>query len=366
MSFVVGQIVGDYEIVRRLGVGGMGAVYQARNLITDRDEALKVLLPDLRSTPDLAERFLREIKVHASLMHPSIASLHTALRLDNQLLMVMEYIPGVSLEERLQRGGPLPLGEGIGYVLQLLDALAYAHGRGVTHRDIKPANVMITPEGVVKLMDFGIASTGRDRRLTQTGMAVGSLPYMSPEQILAQPADHRSDLYAVGVMLYEIATGRRPIEATSDYGLMHGHLQLTPEPAIRVNPQIAEGLSLLMSRALAKPPVERFQSADEFRDALQPWRGETSRPLYQAATISRTPPASASLASATPSKPSWDPKVLEAAKKALSVYIGPVARILVDRTASRTHDVSQLYASLAAEIPTPGDREKFLATKPSR
>ncbi len=156
MSYEVGSRVGDYEVLQVLGAGGMGCVYKVRNVISDRVEAMKVLLPDLERDPDLANRFMREIKVQASLVHPNIAALHTALRIDNQLLMLMEYVEGVTLENRMESGA-VPIDQAVDYIAQVLSALSYAHGRGVVHRDIKPANMMITPGGVVKLMDFGIA-----------------------------------------------------------------------------------------------------------------------------------------------------------------------------------------------------------------
>jgi serine/threonine protein kinase len=174
MHFQIGERVGDYEVVQVLGAGGMGKVYKVRNTISDRMEALKVLLPDLVGNPDLADRFLREIKVQASLNHPNIASLHTALRHGNQLLMLMEFVEGVSVEKILD-SGPLPVADAVTYTIQVLEALGYAHSRGIVHRDIKPPNIMVTPGGVVKLMDFGIAQMRTEKKLTQTGHTLGSL-----------------------------------------------------------------------------------------------------------------------------------------------------------------------------------------------
>jgi serine/threonine-protein kinase len=187
--------IGGYKIIGLLGVGGMGSVYRVQNLITDRQEAPKVLLPDLRTAPDLAERFGREIKTHASLEHLNIASLRTAVKLDNQLLMIMELVDRITLEQRL-RQAPIDLLQGVDWMIPLLSALSCAHARGVIHRDIKPANIMITPENSLKLTDF-VASMAADNRLTR--MAIGSLHYMSPEQIQAGQPDARSDLYSLGV-----------------------------------------------------------------------------------------------------------------------------------------------------------------------
>src|SRR5512141_1871189 len=178
MNLESGTTIGDYQIVGMLGAGGMGKGFKVRNVISDRVEAMEVLLPDLASDTELADRFMREIKVQASLEHPNIAALHTALRIDNQLLMLMEFVDGETLEHKL-KDGPLPAPQAVEYIMQALAALDYAHTRGVIHRDIKPANMMLTPAGTIKLMDFGIAKATADRRLTMTGTTMGSLYYMS-------------------------------------------------------------------------------------------------------------------------------------------------------------------------------------------
>jgi serine/threonine-protein kinase len=289
MALNVGDVVGDYQVVGILGAGGMGQVYKVRNMISDRVEALKILLPNLEADPELADRFLREIKVQASLDHPNIAALHTAQRVGNQLLMFMEFVEGESLESLMQRG-PLPAAYGVNYIGQVASALAYAHARGVIHRDIKPANMMLTPDGTVKLMDFGIAKAAADRRLTQTGHTVGSLYYMSPEQINgAQNLDGRSDLYSLGVALYEVVTGRRPFQGDSDYSIMAAHLQSTPVPPIQIDPSVPAPLNQIILTAIAKNPAQRFQSADAFRAALESVQGQMGG--YAPAPVYASPPA---------------------------------------------------------------------------
>ncbi|RPJ55995.1 MAG: serine/threonine protein kinase, partial [Acidobacteria bacterium] len=269
MSFENGSTVGDYQILGTLGAGGMGKVYKVRNVISDRIEAMKVLLPDLAGAADLADRFVREIKVQASLEHPNIASLHTALRVENQLVMLMEFVEGETLEERLKRGGPLPVPDAVRYISQVLAALSYAHQRGVIHRDIKPANMMLTGAGSVKLMDFGIAKAAADRRLTMTGTTMGSLYYMSPEQIKGeQTLDARSDLYSVGVSLYELGTGKRPLDVDSQCEIMSAHLQTNPVPPITVDPSLPQALNDVILVAVGKEAGKRFQTADAFRNAL--------------------------------------------------------------------------------------------------
>jgi serine/threonine-protein kinase len=267
MSFKIGDTVGDYQIIGLLGAGGMGKVYKVKNTISDRIDALKVLLPDLAEDPELADRFIREIKVLASLNHPNIAGLRTAFRLENQLLMVMEYVEGTTLDERT-KAGPIPLQDAINYITQALSALGFAHKHGVIHRDIKPANMMLTPDNVIKLMDFGIAKTKTDKKLTQTGTTMGSLFYMSAEQVQGNELDGRSDLYSVGVSLYELVTGTRPFQGKSDFDIMVAQLQQTPMAPIQVMPGLPKALNDIIMISLEKEPAKRFQTAEAFAAAL--------------------------------------------------------------------------------------------------
>ena len=288
MSLEIGSKVGDYEIVSTLGAGGMGKVFKVRNVISDRVEAMKVLLPDLEHEPELADRFIREIKVQASLQHPNIAALHTALRVDNQLLMFMELVEGITLEQRLQQG-PIPLGDGVNYISQVLDALGYAHQHGVIHRDIKPANMMLTPNGTVKLMDFGIAKAAADRKLTMTGTTMGSLYYMSPEQIKGiATLDARSDLYSVGVSLYEIVTGKKPFDGDSQFAIMAAHLEKTPPPPITLDSRLPPALNDVILMSIGKDPAQRFQSAQAFAAALGSVRQSLGVPAPAASATAAT------------------------------------------------------------------------------
>ena len=259
--------IGDYEVLAEIGRGGMGKVFRVRNVLSDRIDAMKVLLPNLVESPELAARFLREIKVLATLSHPNIAALHTALTADNQLVMIMEYVEGQSLAQRL-RYGPIPTGQAIAYIEQALDALDYAHRQHVVHRDIKPANMMVTPAGVVKLMDFGIARAKGDQTLTAADTTTGSLGYMSPEQVHGKPTDGRSDLYSVGISLYEMVTGERPFKSNSDFAVMLAQVNEQPRPPIELMPPLAPELNAIILKAIEKKPVARFQSAAEFKQAL--------------------------------------------------------------------------------------------------
>ncbi|HET7183932.1 MAG TPA: serine/threonine-protein kinase [Terriglobales bacterium] len=263
------QRLGDYEILRVLGAGGMGRVYQVRNVITDRIEAMKVLLPEISGQEEVAARFLREIKVLAALNHPHIARLHTALTIDNQLVMIMEYVLGQPISALLANG-PIPVPEALTYIDQVLDALSYAHQQHVIHRDIKPANMMVTLDGMVKLMDFGIArSENEPTLLTAPGSTLGSMNYMSPEQVKGERTDERSDLYSLGISLYEMVTGERPFHGDSSFSLMAAHINQTPTPPVELRPDLPEGLNSIILTSIAKVPEQRFQSADAFRNAVR-------------------------------------------------------------------------------------------------
>ena len=300
MNLEIGSTLGDYQIIGILGAGGMGRVYKVRNIISDRIEAMKVLLPDLATAPELADRFMREIKVQASLEHPNIASLHTAVRVDNQLLMLMEYLEGVTLEQRLQQGR-IPVPEAVDYVRQVLAALDYAHQRGIVHRDIKPANMMVV-SGTVKLMDFGIAKAAGDQRLTMTGTTMGSLYYMSPEQIKgASDLDARADLYSVGVSLYEMVTGKRPFDGDSQFAIMSAHLETNPVPPVTIDPSLPEPLNDLILMSVEKDPNQRFQTAAAFRNALGGFAAPVSVPT--ATLAAPPPPAAAAVAAPAPAPP---------------------------------------------------------------
>lgn len=301
MELGIGSTIGDYQIVGVLGAGGMGKVYKVRNVISDRMEAMKVLLPDLAATPELADRFLREIKLLAALEHPNIAQLRTAVRDGNQLLMVMEFVDGETLERRL-KSGPLPLPLALNCAGQALAALEFAHSHGVIHRDIKPANMMLTTSGGVKIMDFGIAKGAADQKLTMTGMTVGSVYYMSPEQIQGSSSiDGRADVYSMGVTLYELVTGKRPFDGDSQYAIMAAHLEKTPKPPIEVDPRLPQALNDAILMSVAKDPNARFQTAAAFRHALEGVAASLQAPTAPIAAA----PGSARVAGDRPAGKRW-------------------------------------------------------------
>lgn len=272
MGFKPGDRLGEYVVIGRLGAGGMGEVYKVRHELTERVEAMKTLLPKLMANTAAVERFKREIQLLAGLHHKNIAELYSAQVIGGQLLMIMEFVEGINLHERLQQP-PLSLDEGISYILQTLNALQYAHSlpKPVIHRDIKPENLMIARDGIVKVMDFGIAKVVGNFNLTQAGTRIGSVRYMSPEQANGdiENLDQRSDLYSVGVVLYEIVTGSRPFEYPSEYKIMAAHISEPPVPPVQYVPGLSPDLNSVVLKALAKKPDRRFQSAQEFIGAIE-------------------------------------------------------------------------------------------------
>jgi serine/threonine protein kinase len=380
--FEAGTTIGDYQIVSLIGRGGMGKVFKVRNILSDRIEAMKVLLPDMEGHSDLVERFLREIKVVAALEHPGIASLRTALRANNQILMIMEYVEGASLHWHMQQGR-IPTARAVGFAQQLLEGLSYAHRQGVVHRDIKPSNILVGPDDRVKLTDFGIASRSGDPRLTSEGVALGSLFYMSPEQMKAESVDARSDLYSVGVTLYEMLTGQPPVQGTSFYSILKAHMEGKPRAATELTPEVPPEVSRVIAKSLEKAPEARFQTAEEFRAALSgcapgskpsaaATHGSGGAAVF-AVPAARTPapieinfkpePTPPPQVPPTSSK-SWDAAVLEVVRKNLAVFVGPMAKVLVTRAAKNARTMGELYQTLASEIPTAADREKFLRSRP--
>jgi serine/threonine-protein kinase len=270
--------------------------------------------------------------------------------------------------------------------MQVLAALEYAHQQGVVHRDIKPQNILLTSREVVKLTDFGIASKMGDPRQTAVGTTLGSLYYMSPEQVKAERPDGRSDIYSVGITLYELVTGQRPIQGGSHFALMHAHLDQIPRPPIELSPEIPPEISRIILKSLQKDPASRFQTAEEFRQAIvlltngtapfaglrhpaslmpAPPRPGTTPPGSRVATQSETETTfqAASPSGSIPAK-DWDPALIDKVRKELAIYIGPLAKIIVNRAAKKAKTADELYNLVASEISTESDRRKFMGAFP--
>lgn len=339
MPFQPGQLAGDYEVLDILGKGGMGRVYRVRNVISDRIEAMKVLLEDIGAEPGIGERFIAEIRTLARLDHPNIAKLHTAFKVQNQLVMVMEFVEGTDLADRA-REGSIPLYKVLGYVKQVLSALHYAHNHGVVHRDIKPSNIMVTQQGAVRLMDFGIAKSNAEPLLTRPGTTMGSLAYMSPEQVRGTAVDGRSDIYSVGVVLYELTAGRCPFDSDSTYQIMDAQLNAAPPPPVEFNRSLPKPLNDIILTALQKDPAQRFQNAEAFRRALESVAvsdaGGQTRLLsdsesYAPPPISPRPevstPATTAAAPYSPPVPAWQPPSTPGPQASMAQPIGPAGAV---------------------------------------
>jgi serine/threonine protein kinase len=268
-----GQIVGDYEVIDLLESSHEGVTYKVRNVLLQRFEALRILPKTLQDDPEKVTRFLREAKVHSRIGHPNIVSFYHATQLDGQLVMTTELVEGTTLAERRETGA-LPLAESLSYISQVLSALAHAHALGIVHRNVTPYNIILTSGGRVKLTGFSLAKATTDPQMTQPGTVIGTLNYISPEQVKGlTELDARTDVYSLGVVLYEIVTGRRPFHRKSQFEIMLAHVnELPPVPTI-VNPEVSAELSDIILTAMAKDPSLRYQTAEELQQRLDGLRG---------------------------------------------------------------------------------------------
>ncbi len=269
-SLAPGANVANYRVVSRLGEGGMGAVYLAEDTRLARQVALKVLPADLASDPERMQRFIREARLASALSHPNVAHIYEIGDDSGLRFLAMEYVEGEPLSARL-RGSPIALAELLSIAAQVADALDAAHSKGIVHRDIKPSNLMLTPRGHVKVLDFGLAKleapTGGDETqlITGAGVVMGTVAYMSPEQALGRAVDHRTDLFSLGVVLYEMAAGRLPFAGATPSETMARILGSQPESIARFNYEIPEALDRIVRKCLEKDRERRYQSA---RDLL--------------------------------------------------------------------------------------------------
>jgi len=268
-SFAPGSVIAHYRVVSRLGQGGMGAVYLADDTRLGRRVALKLLPPDVATDPDRMHRFVQEARLASALTHPNVAYIHEIGQDGDLWFLAMEYVEGVPLTN-LIREGPMRIADIIPIGIQVADALDDAHQKGIVHRDIKPANLMLTPRGHVKVLDFGLAKREKSARtsedtqlLTSAGMVLGTAEYMSPEQVLGRDVDHRSDIFSLGVVLYEMAAGRLPFSGANATETMARILQAQPDAMARFNYEVPEDFERTVRKCLEKDRERRYQSARE-------------------------------------------------------------------------------------------------------
>ena len=265
-SDLVGRTLGRYRVLAHLGSGGMGEVYQAQDTVLERPVALKFLSNSLVASSGDRDRFLTEARAAAALDHASICAVYEIGELEGRLYIAMAYIPGETLREKISRG-PLPLAEAFAIASQVADGLAEAHAHGIVHRDIKPENIIITPRGQVKITDFGLAKRP-GVTLTQAGATIGTPAYMSPEQIRGETADQRSDIWSLGVMIYEMLAGCRPFEGEQIAAVLYSIVNEEPQPLASQRPEVTSGIQRLVMRTLVKNREDRLADVSELKRTL--------------------------------------------------------------------------------------------------
>jgi non-specific serine/threonine protein kinase len=335
---MIGQTISHYRIVEKLGGGGMGVVYKAEDTRLDRFVALKFLPKELAHDRHAMERFRREAKAASALNHPNICTIYEIDEQNGTAFIAMEYLDGMTLE-CLIGGRPVELHRILEISSEIADALAAAHSKNIVHRDIKPGNIFVSGCGRAKVLDFGLAKTtiqdSKDSEataltLTETGIAMGTLPYMSPEQLLGQRVDHRTDIFSMGDVLYEMATGRRPFVGGTSMELSSSILRDTPKEVTELRAELPSGLQRIVERCLAKEPAERYASAQELRDAVERLRRDLS-------SGSRTSPAGgASIAVLPFANMSADPENEFFADGITEEIINALSKIDELRVAART------------------------------
>ena len=349
-------LLGRYEIVAELGKGAMGVVYRANDPMLNRMVAIKTINTEEAGHEGMAEyeaRFYTEAKAAGGLNHPNIIIIYDIGKSGHLVYMAMEYIHGKELREMLADGKPVAVAQAVDIAAQVAEGLAYAHQHQVVHRDIKPANIMITPEGRAKIADFGIARMRSSETRTQTGVILGSPKYISPEQVVGKRADHRSDIFSLGVILYECITGGTPFNGEGLSALMYQITNHDPSPPSSSNSQVPVMLDYIIAKVLAKSPEARYQSAADFANDLRECKAqiETGQPGAGSGLITTKPiPTSPSEAAPMASKP----PVLETRDE--TAVDSPTKGI------SRAFDSQEATQRLMAQIGADGTTE-FVSTR---
>ncbi|MCC7010206.1 MAG: serine/threonine protein kinase [Acidobacteria bacterium] len=277
--------IGRYEILELVGRGGMGVLYRAHDPMLERDVALKMMLVDFTNDPAARGRFEREAKAVARLQHRNVVTIHELGDAEGAPYIVMEFLSGKDLDALLRSDQPLSLAQKLDIAAQVCDGLAYAHEQGIVHRDIKPGNIRVLEDGTVKILDFGIAKFAVGSA-TQTGSILGTPSYMSPEQIMGQPVDGRADLFSVGVLLYELLSGRKPFAGDAPTAVVYQIMHVDPPALSELVPDLPDALYAIVDRALQKNPNERYSRASEMAADLQMTKMMLDLPLNQAGASS--------------------------------------------------------------------------------
>src|SRR3954452_809700 len=262
---------GRYRLLDLLGEGGMAVVYRARDELLDRNVAVKILRTQFAADEDFVRRFRQEARSAAALSDPNIATIFDTGVDNGREFIVMQLVDGPDLERDLTERGSVPVAEALRIAIAVADALESAHRHGIVHRDIKPGNILLASDGAVRVVDFGIARALGDSRTTALGLLLGSVQYCSPEQVLGEEVGPASDVYSLGIVLYELLTGRRPFDGDSPAAVALERLRRQPPPPSTVAPDLPAGLDDIVMRALARNPRRRYPSARAFADAIRGW-----------------------------------------------------------------------------------------------
>lgn len=281
---MIGQTISHYQLLEKLGEGGMGVVYKAQDTKLDRLVALKFLPSHLSASDQDKARFLQEAKVAATLNHPNICTIHAIEESDGQQFIVMEFVEGQTLRQKSQT---YSVKQATDIAIQIADGLAAAHEKGIVHRDIKPENIMIRKDDIVQIMDFGLAKLRGSSRLTKDGATVGTIGYMSPEQVQGQEADHRSDIFSLGVILYELLSGQSPFKGVHETAIMYEIVNVDVAPISSLKPEIDPALDAIVLECLAKEKLDRYQSAAEVSKELRRYKRESSQARVSRVSMTR-------------------------------------------------------------------------------
>jgi eukaryotic-like serine/threonine-protein kinase len=357
------QSIGRYRVEALVGTGAMGEVYRAYDPVIDRPVAIKVVRPDLTAgtgSEQWLQRFRREARAAGRRFHPNIVAILDFGEDDGRPFLAMEYVDGRSLDTILRASGPLDPERSVAVITQVLSALGFAHQNGIVHRDVKPSNIMVLDSGEVKVADFGIARIDASE-FTIVGDLLGTPAYMAPEQFAGAPVDKRTDLFAAGVIFFEMLTGVKPFRGKSITEIISFMEIRGPEDIRALNPAVPDSLKRVISKALAFDPALRYADAAEFSTAIIEAFPARSEQAPRPEPVSDTPVANVELHKVTPGDKAWHPELLRQIERDLATFIGPMAAIALKRAIKETNDITALYDLLAQQVENPRDHAEFLA-----
>lgn len=348
---MTGRVIGNYRIIDKLGEGGMGKVYRAIDVMVEREVAMKAVKSELASKPEALERFRAEATLLAKLNHPAIAQLYTFFRDGDDFYMVMEYAPGQTLERLIQEQGAIPWAKALDIAARVLAGIGHAHRLNILHRDLKPANIIVSPTGEVKVTDFGIAQALGASRTTREGRIIGTLEYIAPERVAGKPADARSDLYSMGIVLFEMLTGTLPFQSDSEFDLMLAQVQHpVPKPRDRIQglpPEVEE----IVLKALEKDPERRYQDAFTFASELRQAQSKhNAAPVAATRSAVAPAPVASAAAPAAQSKSFLSKSMLLAAGAGLAALAMLITAAVLWRQPKPKPDPA---VEIASEVPVP-------------